>query len=81
MNKTAELVRMWAEFEENHPRAGIDDFCRHYLASGKKKQNTENLFDGEAPPRKDIVLIKLIDRIARMHMIYVDLALKNLKLL
>jgi DNA-binding MarR family transcriptional regulator len=80
MNKTAELVRIWADFEMSYPDAGIDDFCRHYLASGKKKQNSENFFDGEAPPRKDIILIKLIDRLARMHMIYVDLVLKNLKL-
>jgi DNA-binding MarR family transcriptional regulator len=80
MNKTAELVRIWADFEMRYPEAGIDDFCRHYLASSKKKPNTENFFEGEAPPRKDIILIKLIDRIARMHKIYIDLALKKIKL-
>lgn len=32
MNKTFEVVKAWAAFEEQYPQANIEDFCRHYLA-------------------------------------------------
>ena len=77
MNKTAELVNLWAAFEEIHPEAGIDDFCRHHLASKREKKL---LFDGELPPRPDIALTKLMDRFARLHMIYIQTALEDMEL-
>jgi DNA-binding MarR family transcriptional regulator len=80
MNKTAELVIHWADFEEKHPEAGIDEFCRYYLASKREKEYSANLFDGEVPPRADIVMTKLVDRISRMHMIYVQSALKEMQI-
>ncbi len=35
MNKTVELVNEWSKFEEQFPAGGLDEFCRHYLASQK----------------------------------------------
>src|SRR5262245_27947856 len=80
MNTTAELVNQWADFETKHPGQGIEEFCRYYLASKRKLKESNPLFDGEMPPRSDITLIKLIDRIARLHMIYIDIAMKDLKI-
>jgi DNA-binding MarR family transcriptional regulator len=80
MNKTVELVNRYAEFEESYPDAGIGDFCRHYIASQRNKESLGNLFDGEIPPRADIILTKLMDRIARIHMIYIQIAMKGMKI-
>lgn len=80
MNNTVALLNQWADFESKHPDATPDDFCRYYLASSRRKDSLEGLFDGELPPRSDIVMIKLIDRIARLHSIYIHIALKDLKL-
>jgi len=80
MNKIVELVNRYAEFEESHPDAGIGDFCSHYIASQRNKETLGNLFDGEMPPRADIILTKLIDRIARMHMVYIQIAMKGMKI-
>lgn len=77
MNKLVELVNRYAEFEEGHPDAGIEDFCRHHLASGRNKESLDNLFGGERPPRADIILTKMIDRIARIHMIYIQVAMRG----
>jgi DNA-binding MarR family transcriptional regulator len=80
MNKTVELVNRYAEFEENYPDASIGDFCRHFIASQQNKETLGNLFDGEMPPRADIILTKLMDRIARIHMIYIQIAMKGMKI-
>jgi DNA-binding MarR family transcriptional regulator len=79
MNNTAKLVTAWVAFEEGHAEASIEDFCRYYLASNRgKEENVNNLFDGELPPRPDIVITKLLDRISRMHMVYIQLALQGM---
>jgi DNA-binding MarR family transcriptional regulator len=80
MNRTVELVNSWADFEEGHPDSGIEDFCRHYLASRRNKESLGNLFGGEMPPRTDIILAKLIDRISRIHMIYIQIAMRGMKI-
>ena len=77
-NKTVELVNHFAEFEETHPESSVEEFCRYYLASKKTIQGLGNLFDGEIPPRTDIIAMKLIDRISRLHMIYVQVAMKGM---
>jgi DNA-binding MarR family transcriptional regulator len=79
-NKTVELVNRFAEFEESHPESGVEEFCRYYLASKKKNEGLGNLFDGEIPPRPDIILMKLIDRISRLHMIYIQVAMKGMSI-
>lgn len=80
MNKTVTLVNRWADFEDGHPDSGIEDFCRYYLASRRNKEKMGNLFDGEMPPRADIVLAKMMDRISRIHMIYIQIAMKGMKI-
>jgi DNA-binding MarR family transcriptional regulator len=80
LNKTAELVNKWAIFEETHPEGSIDEFCRYHLAANQEKESTGKLFDGELPPRPDIVMTKLLDRLSRLHMIYIQLALKGMKI-
>jgi len=80
MNKTAQLVIQWTEFEEKHPDGSLEDFYRYSLASNRERVNNENLFEGEIPPRQDIVITKLIDRIARLHMIYMHMAMKGMKI-
>jgi len=80
MNKTAELVNLWADFEDKYSEASIDEFCRYYLTSKRETVSSGELFNGDFPPRADIVLTKLIDRISRLHMIYVQLALKEMKI-
>jgi len=80
MNKTVELITQWVDFEGKHPGGTLEEFCRYYLASKREFKTDGKLFGGEIPPRKDIVLMKLIDRIARLHMVYVLVALKDLKI-
>jgi DNA-binding MarR family transcriptional regulator len=80
MNKTAELVNHWADFEEKHPEGSIEDFCRYFFIKGRQNEVGQNLFSGDFPPRADIVLTKLIDRISRLHMIYVQMALKEMEI-
>jgi DNA-binding MarR family transcriptional regulator len=78
-NKTAELVNEWAAFEENHPEADIGDFCRYYLVYQREKEGKE-LFDGALPPRSDIVISKLIDRISKLHMVYIHIAMDGIRI-
>jgi DNA-binding MarR family transcriptional regulator len=78
MNQTVKLVNLWAEFEENHHGATIIDFCRYFLIRTRENKNKASLFDGEKPPRPDIALTKLMDRFARLHMVYVQLALEDM---
>jgi DNA-binding MarR family transcriptional regulator len=80
MDKVVELITQWAAFNKKHPDAGIEEFCRYYLASKKETTDSKKLFSGEMPPRSDIVLAKLIDRISRLHMIYIYIAMKDLKI-
>lgn len=80
MNKTVELVKLWGEFEANHPDAEIDDFCRYHLSANREKINSRELFDGFTPPFNHITLIKLIAWITRLYYVYADMALPMLRL-
>ncbi len=80
MNRTVQLVNSYAEFEASHQDSGIEDFCRYYLASKRNKEGFGNMFDGEIPPRADIIMAKLIDRISRIHMIYIQIAMKGMRI-
>lgn len=73
MNKTVELVCLWGAFEENHPNAGIEDFCRYVMAH---KANTG--MDG-SPAKADAegLLLRTLGRITKMTMIFSANALKG----
>lgn len=77
MNKTVELVNLWAAFEAQHPGGEIDDFCRHYLASRKQQQARGVLVGGVIPWINDGLLLKIIGRISKLNMNYADLALEG----
>ena len=70
MNKTVELVNEWAGFEEKHPNANIEDFCRHYLASHQKQKVNGPLTGGVIPPISEGLLLKIIGRIHKLNMSY-----------
>jgi len=80
VNKTANLVKEWAAFEEGHPGAEIEDFCRYYLVYQREQEGKKELFDGIVPPRVDIVITKLLHRISKLEMIYVGIAMEELKI-
>ncbi len=78
MNKTAVLVNAWAVFEEQHPEAELEDFCRHYLTRQREKAKTEGEFlGGVMPPQADQMLVKVMDRIMRLYMVYAVPALEG----
>lgn len=80
MNRTAEIVKLWADFEEKHPDAEIEDFCLYYLSKSRETELPRQLFDGFSPSDPRIVLIKLLDWIIRLHRIYANAALGDLNL-
>lgn len=81
MEKTIELVNLWAAFYRQYPQATIDDFCRHHLAHEKKKANKTKLPGGGfLPTTVDGNLMRLIGRIIKLHSIYSSVALLETEL-
>lgn len=76
MNKTAELVRLWAEYEADHPDAGIAEFCHFFLIREREKKNQVNFSGGIMPPDLFSVMTKMMGRIAKLHSTYALIALK-----
>ena len=79
-NKTVELVNQWAAFEEMHPEADMEDFCRYYLVHQREAKEKRELFDGAMPPHPDIAIGKVIDRIAKLQMLYVNIAMEGTRI-
>ncbi len=77
LNKTALLVKEWAEFEVLHPQAELEDFCRYYLITSKSKAKHEGFLGGSVPPGIQQVIPKLLGRIISMFVIYAETALKS----
>jgi len=77
MNKTVELVNEWASFEEKHPNANLDDFCRHYLANHQQEKFKGPLTGGVIPPISEGLLLKIIGRIHKLNMSYAAGALQG----
>ncbi|MEO8960457.1 MAG: MarR family winged helix-turn-helix transcriptional regulator [Ginsengibacter sp.] len=77
MNKTVELVNLWAEYENKHDHAEITDFCRYILIQEREKAKVE-VFSGTAlPPDNFSKLAKIIGRVSRLHNAYAIIALKE----
>ena len=70
MEKTIELVNSWGEFARQHPGAEIEDFCRHFLVSKRESENKGPLVGGVVPVLIDGLLMKIIGRIHKIHVIY-----------
>jgi DNA-binding MarR family transcriptional regulator len=77
MNKTAELVKLWADYEENHPDSGIDDFCRCFLIQQREKLSVQGFLGGIVPPATINSMAKLLGRIHKLHSVYAIAALKQ----
>jgi DNA-binding MarR family transcriptional regulator len=79
MNKTVQLVNEWASFEEQHPDAQLEDFCRYYLIQQREAQKQEPLFEGQNnPPLAHLVLGKLMGHLVKLYSFYVSLAIKDI---
>src|SRR6266704_3603865 len=79
MNKTVELVNLWARFEEKYPEAGIEDFCRYQLAY-KREENKPGVPAariGKMVPNIDGQLMMLLRRIGKFHIAYTSIALEG----
>ena len=77
VNKTAELVKDWAEFEANHKSASLEDFCRYYLINKREKQNMDGFLGGNVPPGREQMLIKLMGRVTAMYVTTAEFAFKQ----
>ncbi|NSL85286.1 MarR family transcriptional regulator [Chitinophaga sp. Mgbs1] len=76
MNKTAELVRLWAEYEATHKDAAIEDFCQSLLMQRKKPQDDGVFLGGVVPVDLHSQIAKVIGRIAKLHISQAQAALK-----
>jgi|SRR6185312_6103458 len=74
MNKTAQLVLSFAEFEERYPNASVEDFARHLLARGRPVKAAAAGVKGHS------ILAKLIGRIMRLNSHYANAALRAIDL-
>ena len=77
MNKTIELVNLWGQYEEKYPDAGIEDFCRYVLVRKRESVNTDNMVGGIIPNNTPGLMMKIIGRLSRLHMMYSNIALEG----
>lgn len=77
MNKTVELVNLWAKYEEENPKAEISQFCQAYLVNQEQKNRKVAFWESPIPPDSASLLTKLIGRIARLHNLYALAAFKD----
>ena len=76
MNKTAEMVAAWAEYETSHPDADLKDFYSDQLLTGRKSGKVAFLA-GLIPEENVSVLTKLLARLVKMHTTYALSALRE----
>lgn len=77
MNKTVELINLWAKYEEEHPKADISQFCQAYLVKQEQKTNRVAFWQSPVPPDSASMLTKLIGRIAKLHNLHAVGAFKE----
>ena len=77
MEKTIELVNAWADFSRNHPGGDIEDFCRHYLIKKREKETKGKMVGGVIPGVTDGLLMKIIGRIHKLHVMYANAAFEG----
>ncbi|MFC0514281.1 MarR family winged helix-turn-helix transcriptional regulator [Mucilaginibacter angelicae] len=76
MNKTVELVMQWGAFEEQFPKASLEDFFRYQLAIAEKPVPAVEQ-EGKLIPPLDGRLLILLRRIGKFHMAYSNKALEG----
>ncbi|WP_168207775.1 MarR family winged helix-turn-helix transcriptional regulator [Spirosoma sp. KCTC 42546] len=77
MNKTVELINLWAKYEEENPKAELSQFCQDYLVNQEQKTKKVTFWQSPVPPDSASILTKLVGRIARLHNLYVMGAFKD----
>jgi DNA-binding MarR family transcriptional regulator len=80
MNSTVKLVNAWAAYEEQHPGAQLEDFCRYHLTQEREADADRRrpLFGGDPmPPSPHLVLGKLMGHLTKLYSFYVSLAIKH----
>lgn len=70
-NKAVELLVAWDAFEQQHPQAQIEDFCRYYL----KKKGA-----GKASADSKGLLLRIIGRISSAFSVYHRAAMRKTNL-
>jgi DNA-binding MarR family transcriptional regulator len=74
MNKTFEVVKAWAAFEEKFPEGTIEDFCRYYLTNDKEKEmDAVELYD-DCNNRFD--LSRTMNQLSRLWMHFTQVAIR-----
>ena len=73
MNKTFEVVKAWAEFEEKYPKGSIEDFCRLYLKQPKKIMNSDEICED---CNKQFDLSRTINQLSRLWMYFTQNAIR-----
>jgi DNA-binding MarR family transcriptional regulator len=76
MNNTIELVKQWGAFEEQYPKASLEDFYRYQLAN-KVELIKHPEKEGKLIPDVNGRLLILLRRIARFHIVYSNKALEG----
>lgn len=77
MNKTVELVNLWAQFETKYPNGSMEDFFRYQLVSKPEKIDHGKMVGGLVPANTPSLLMKIIGRISRLHSMYSNMALEE----
>lgn len=77
MNKTVELINLWAKYEEENPKAEISQFCQAYLVNQEQKTKKVTFWQSPVPPDSASMLTKLVGRIAKLHNLYTVGAFKD----
>ncbi|MCX6213672.1 hypothetical protein [Spirosoma sp.] len=77
MNKAVELLNLWANYEQENPKADLTQFCQAYLASQQHKSSLASFWQSPVPPDRASLLIKLIGRISKLHTLHALAAFKK----
>lgn len=80
MNQLVHLVNEWGAFEEKHPDATAEEFCRHYLISRREQSSRHDMAGGVIPPHPRGLLLKLSGRIMQAFFIYARIAISETEL-
>jgi DNA-binding MarR family transcriptional regulator len=76
MNKAVELVKLWGAYEEQHPEASIEDFCRFQLSVSLKAEK-QGAPEWQLVPDINGQLVILIRKIGKFHIMYSNKALEG----
>jgi DNA-binding MarR family transcriptional regulator len=76
LNKTVELVKLWGDYEDQHPNGTIEDFCRHHLSLPVKDEK-RIAQEWQLLPDINGRLMILLRRIGKYHMVYSNKALEG----